>query len=177
MKDLLLLLAHLLSTIAKLLGPGGAKSVVAQSLIMKQQLLIANRSRRRAPSLCAFDRFQFGFWSLFLGRRHIQRAAVIVRPSTLFKFHDILKKRNYRLLYSSTRRRRPGPKGPSTELVRAIVEMKQRNPRFGGRRIAMQITDTFAIDIDKDVVRRVLDKHYHPRSNGGGPSWLTLSWS
>lgn len=59
MKDLLLLLVHLLSTIAKLLGPGGAKSVVAQSLIMKQQLLIANRSRRRAPSLCAFDRFQF----------------------------------------------------------------------------------------------------------------------
>jgi len=60
MKELLLLLAHLLSTIAKLLGPGGAKTVVAQSLIMKQQLLIVNRSRRRAPRLCALDRFQMG---------------------------------------------------------------------------------------------------------------------
>jgi len=117
MKDLLLLLAHLLSTIAKLLGPGGAKTVVAESLIMKQQLLIVNRSRRRAPGLSAFARFQLGFWSLFLGRRHIRRAAVIIRPSTLFKFHDILKKRKYRLLYSSTHRRNPGPKGPSPELV------------------------------------------------------------
>ncbi|MFT5393722.1 MAG: putative transposase, partial [Gammaproteobacteria bacterium] len=170
MKDLLLLLAHLLSTIAKLLGPGGAKSVVAQSLLMKQQLLIVNRSRRRTPRPSAFDRFQLGFWSLFLARRHIQRAAVIIRPSTLFTFHDIFKKRKYRLLYSSARRTKPGPKGPSLELVRAIVEMKLRNPRFGYRRIAMQITESFAIDIDKDVVRRVLDKHYRPRHNGGGPS-------
>jgi len=45
MKDLLVLLAHLLTTIAKLLGPGGARTVVADSLIMKQQLLVLNRSR------------------------------------------------------------------------------------------------------------------------------------
>jgi putative transposase len=176
-KDPLLLLAHLLSTIANLVGPGGAKTVVAQSLLMKQQLLIVNRSRRRAPGLSAFDRFQLGFWSLFLGRRHIRRAAVIIQPSTLFKFHDILKKRKYRLLYSSARRTKPGPKGPSPELVRVIVEMKQHNPRFGCRRIAMQITDTFGIDINKDLVRRVLDKHYRPIPNGGGPSWLTFSWT
>ena len=38
MKDLLVLLAHLLTTIAKILGPGGAKAIVADSLLMKQQL-------------------------------------------------------------------------------------------------------------------------------------------
>jgi hypothetical protein len=43
MKDLLIFLAHLLTTIAKFLGPGGAKAVVADSLLMKQQLLIINR--------------------------------------------------------------------------------------------------------------------------------------
>ena len=52
--------------------------------------------------------------------------------------------------------------------------MKQRNPRFGCRRIAMQITDTFGIDINKDLVRRVLDKHYRPIPSGAGPSWLTF---
>ena len=66
MKDLLILLTHLLATIAKLLGPGGAKAVIADSLLMKQQLLIINRSRRRAPNLTVLDRFLFGFWSLFL---------------------------------------------------------------------------------------------------------------
>ena len=48
MKDLPILLLHLQVTIAKLLGPGGAKAVVADSLLMKQQLLVFNRSRRRA---------------------------------------------------------------------------------------------------------------------------------
>jgi len=41
MKDLLILLVHLLTTVAKLLGPGGARAVVADSLLMKQQLLVA----------------------------------------------------------------------------------------------------------------------------------------
>ena len=50
-KDLLILLAHLLVTIARLLGPGGTKTIVADSLSMKQQPLIMNRTRRRAPNL------------------------------------------------------------------------------------------------------------------------------
>ena len=74
MKDLLILLAHLLTTVAKLLGPGGARAVVADSLLMKQQLLVIKRSRRRAHNLTALDRFLFGFWSLFLDPRRIQRA-------------------------------------------------------------------------------------------------------
>ena len=95
MKDLLVLLVHLLTTIAKLLDPGGAKAIVADSLLMKQQLLIINRSRQRAPNLSALDRFLLGFWSLFLHPRHLRRAAVIIRPSTLLKFHNLLKQRKY----------------------------------------------------------------------------------
>ena len=88
MKDLLLLLAHLLATLAKFLEPGGAKAIVADSLLMKQQLLIVNRSRRRAPNLTPIDRILLGFLSLFLSDHHIERAAVILRPATLLNFHD-----------------------------------------------------------------------------------------
>lgn len=174
MKDLLVLLTHLLTTTVKLLGPGGARAVVADSLLMKQQLLVINRSRRRAPNLSALDRFLFGFWSLFLNPRRIQRAAVIIRPSTLLKFHDLLIKRKYRLLYSSGRKGKPGPKGPSPELIQAIVELKQRNPRFGCLRIAQQINKAFGVDINKDLVRRVLAKHYRTKPDDNGPSWLTF---
>lgn len=55
-----------------------------------------------------------------------------------------------------------------------IVELKQRNPRFGCRRIAQQIAKLFGIDIDKDVVRRILATHYRPGPGDGGPSWLTF---
>ena len=71
MKDLIILLMHLLATLAKIMGPGGAKAVVADSLLMQQQLLVINRSRLRAPNLSALDRFLLGFWSLFLRRSHI----------------------------------------------------------------------------------------------------------
>jgi len=61
MKDLLILFAHLLTTIATLMGPAGAKAVVADSLVMKQQPLIVNRvqpfswrtQRRRTPGKSA----------------------------------------------------------------------------------------------------------------------------
>ena len=86
MKVLLLMFAHLLTTAAKLLGAGGAKAIVADSLLMKQQLLIINRSRRRAPNLTPVDRMLLGFWSLFLSPCRIERAAVILRPSTLLNF-------------------------------------------------------------------------------------------
>ncbi len=69
MKDLLVLLAHLLTTLARLLGPGGTRAVVADSLLMKQQLLVISRSRRRAPNLSALDRLLLGFGSLFLSQR------------------------------------------------------------------------------------------------------------
>ena len=45
MNVLLLMPAHLLTTPAKLPGPGGARLIVVDNLLMKQQLLIINRSR------------------------------------------------------------------------------------------------------------------------------------
>lgn len=62
MKDLLVLLVHLLTTLAKLLGPGGTRAVVADSLLMKQQLLVLSGSRRRGLHLSVLDRFLLGFW-------------------------------------------------------------------------------------------------------------------
>ena len=87
----------------------------------------------------------------------------------------MLKKRKYRLLYTAHNKGKPGPKGPSRELIDAIVELKRRNPRFGCPRIAQQINKAFGISIDKDVVRRVLEKYYRPGPDcGNGPSWLTF---
>jgi transposase InsO family protein len=173
MRDSLALFAHLMTTLATLLGPGGAKAVVAESLLLKHQLLIINRARRRAPNLCTVQRLLLGFWCLFLHPRRVLRSAVIFKPSTLLRFHSALKTHKYRWLYSRPRHEKPGPKGPTPELIRAIVELKRRNPRFGCPRIAQQLANTFGVEIDKDVVRRILAAHYRPDRGAGGPSWLT----
>jgi putative transposase len=79
----------------------------------------------------------------------------------------------YRLLYTCKRRVRPGPKGPPAELIAAVVEMKRRNPKFGVLKIAQQISYAFGIEVNKDVVRRILQQHYAGLPHGNGPSWLT----
>jgi hypothetical protein len=52
--------------------------------------------------------------------------------------------------------------------------MKQRNPNWGCPRIAQQMALAFHIQIDKDVVRRILAHHYRPGQDLDGPSWLTF---
>jgi transposase InsO family protein len=173
MRDVIYLLFHLLTTLAKLIRPGGSRTVIAENLLLKQQLIIHSRSRLRAPNLSTQDRTLLGFWSLFLNPKRIVRAAIIIKPSTLLSFHNAPKKRKYRLLYSPCGGGKPGPKGPSREVSDAIVSMKQRNPRYGCPRIAQQINLTFGLDLDKDTVRRVLAVHFKPDPNNQGPSWLT----
>jgi hypothetical protein len=50
MEDLLVLLPHLLITLARLLGPGGTRAVVAGSVLMEQQLVAITRLRPRVAA-------------------------------------------------------------------------------------------------------------------------------
>ena len=175
MRNLLLALLHLAVVTAKLCGSGGVRAVMAENLLLKQQLIVLRRARKRAPNLTSSDRLLCGFWSIFLSPGRIRKAAIALQPSTLLAFHQALVRCKYRRLFSSTPRpKKPGPKGPSNALIQAIVELKSRNPRFGCPRIALIISQTFGVDIDKNVVYRVLSKHYRPAPGGTGPSWLSF---
>src|SRR6202158_1399668 len=156
MRTLVVLFIHFIATLARLLGPGGVRSLVAESLLLKHQLLIVNRSRQRSPNLCAWDRILAGWMALLVRPTRLLRSAIVLKPSTLLALHKALSKQKYRNLFSPNRLRKPGPKGPSAELIHAIVEMKQRNPNWGCPRIAQQIALAFNIPIDKDMVRRIL---------------------
>ena len=136
MRDLVVLFIHFIATLARLLGPGGARSIVAESLLLKHQLLVLNRSRRRSPNLSMTDRTVAGLMALLLRPTRLLRSAIVLKPSTLLGLHQALSRRKYRMLFSPNRRRKPGPKGPSAELIDAVVDMKQRNPRWGCPRIA-----------------------------------------
>src|SRR5271156_2543819 len=100
MKLLFSLLGHLLLTLARLASPGGLRSVVAESLAVKHQLLIMKRARRRAPNLTSWDRLVLGVCALLASPTRLSKMAVILKPSTLLSFHHALVKRKYSLLYS-----------------------------------------------------------------------------
>src|SRR5215469_11668722 len=174
MRHLVILFLHFIATLARLLGPGGVRSLVAESLLLKHQLLIVNRSRQRTPNLRSSDRILAGLLALLVRPTRLLRPAIVLKPSTLLAIHKAMSKQKYRMLFSSKRPRKLGPKGPSAQLVHAVVEMKQRNPHWGCPRIAQQIALAFHMQIDKDVVRRILTHHYLPGKDSGGPSWLTF---
>ena len=80
MRDPIILLVHLIATLARLMGPGGLRSVVAESLLVKHQLLILNRSRHRAPNLRVSDRILAGVCALFMRPARVFRSAIVERP-------------------------------------------------------------------------------------------------
>jgi len=66
MRNLAALFFHFIATLARFLGPGGVRSLVAESLLLKHQLLIVNRSRRRSPNLPSSDRILAGLLALLV---------------------------------------------------------------------------------------------------------------
>ena len=123
MRDFIILFVHLLVTVARLAGSGGVRSVVAESVFVKQQLLILNRFRKRAPNLRVLDRVVAGLCALLIRPARIIRSAIVLKPSTLLNLHRTLVQRKYRLLFSTKCPRKPGPNGPSKELIEAVLEM------------------------------------------------------
>src|SRR5215467_1054538 len=174
MRDLILLFVHVVTTVMRVFQPGGVRAVIAESVLTKHQLLILNRPRRRAPNLRILDRLIAGFCSLWIRPKRHRRLAIAFKPSTFLNFHRAMVQRKYRLLFSPKHKAKPGPKGPTADLIRAVVEMKHRNPTWGCPQIADQINLAFGTSINKDVVRRILAAHYRPQPGSEGPSWLTF---
>ena len=102
-----MLFLQLVVDVARLVGSGGARAIAAGSLLMKQLLLVLSRARHSVTY-----RVLFALWSLFLSPQRIGRAAVILKSSTLFRFHAVLVKRKLSLLYTPRNRTKPGPRGP-----------------------------------------------------------------
>ena len=82
MRDLVILFVHLIVTFVRLARPGGLRSLVAESVLVKHQLRILNRGRRRAPNLRAADRIIAGLCTLFMHPTRVLRSAIVLRTST-----------------------------------------------------------------------------------------------
>ena len=123
MHDILVVLVHSTVTVVRLIKPGGLRAVVAESALIRHQILILNRSRRRAPNLRVSDRMIAGLCTLLMHPSRMLRRGILLKPSTLLRFHHVMTKRKYHMLFSSKRGGRPGPKGPAQELIDAVVEM------------------------------------------------------
>jgi len=132
-------------------NPNGVKALMAENLILRKQIINLSKKHQRSPKLSLIDRLIFAILAHFIKSKRLMKPAIMIKLATILKFHKALINKKYRILFSAKSPKKPGPKGPSTELIDLILEMKRRNPNFGYLRIAMQINNMFNINIDKDV--------------------------
>jgi len=168
------LASAMLRLLAVLMGSRGIRAVVAENLLLRQQLLVMRRSRRKAPNLRTTDRLLFGLCALFLGPRGLIRTAIILKPATLLRFHRGFKDFKYRFLYSSRPKEKQVQKGPHRNCSEPSVNSSGAIPGLAARRSRNTWPRPLASTPTKDVVRRVLAAHYRPERRENGPSWLTL---
>src|SRR5204862_7531055 len=107
MRDIFTLFLHAIVTIIRLGQPGGLRSVVAESVLMRHQVLILNRGRKRSPNLRASDRIIAGLCTLMIPPARPLRSAIVLKPSPFLHFHKMLTNQQYRLLVSPERVRLP----------------------------------------------------------------------
>ena len=89
------LIAHLATTLVRVALPGGVRAVIAESLLLKHQLIVLNRARNRAPRLSAWDRLLFGIGAFWVAPNRLPKIAIGIQPSTLLRFHRALIQRKY----------------------------------------------------------------------------------
>lgn len=173
MKTLFALITHLLTTLVRFAQPGGVRAVAAESLALAHQLLVLPRRRKRAhPSdtvgssvlrsmldLAIAESPQKGFnCPMAFDLPAFSRSLGLMRiPTPLF-------------LQTTSK---AGAKGSVRATHHRCGAVKCRNPKFGCLKIAQQISYAFGVEVNKDVVRRILQRHYAAAPNGNGPSWLT----
>jgi hypothetical protein len=83
MRNVIILFVHVIITLARLARPGGLRSVIAESALVRHQLLVLNRGRKRAPNLHAVDRILAGLCTVFMRPTHVLRSAIVLKRSTL----------------------------------------------------------------------------------------------
>src|ERR1700681_4160822 len=110
MRELFILIAHLLVTLAKLARPGGLGAVAAESLAVKHQLLIMKRAQHRTPKLTPWDRLVLGVSALSVSRKTPEQDGCDIEA-----FHAFVSSpppgeaRVSASLFGPRKRHRPGP--------------------------------------------------------------------
>jgi transposase len=103
--------------------------LLAENLLLRQQVTVLTRPTRKRPKLRASDKV---FWLLArLARGDWRQHLVLVRPETVVRWH----RRGWRLFWRWKSRARPGRPRLSAEIQELIARMAAENRAWGSERI------------------------------------------
>ncbi len=140
-------------------------SVVAENLLLRQQLAILKRERPRPP-LHPLDR---AFWVVVsrVWSRWSDMLA-IVKPATVIGWH----RRGFARFWA-WKSRRVGRPRLGAEIVALIERMARENPTWGRRRIVNELAK-LGLDVGKDAVARYMPKPSERPPRPPSQTWGTF---
>ena len=141
--------------------------LIAENLLLRQQLIVLNRSVKRPR----FTRAERGLFVLLASRLEWwKEALVIIKPETILRWH----RQGFQLFWNrKSRARSCQPKIP-LETVTLIKEMAANNHLWGAERIQGELLKV-NIKVAKRTVQRYMRqaRPHRPR----GQSWATFLWN
>ena len=69
---------------------GGGCSLVAEVLLLRQQLIVLTRGKKKCPALTTADRLIMGLCTLVMTPKRIGKSAIAIAASPLLDFHRAL---------------------------------------------------------------------------------------
>ena len=138
--------------------------LVAENLLLRQQLTVLTRPTQRRPRLRFRDKL---FWVVIRAlRRDWRQHLVLVRPDTVVRWH----RQGWKLFWRWRSRGRLGRRRLSAEVQGLIAQMARQNPRWGSERIRGELLK-LGISVSKRSIQR-----YRWRGPAGPPSqtWRTF---
>jgi putative transposase len=140
-------------------------NLVAENLVLRQQLAIFKRDRPR-PQLRPIDR---AFWVLISHvRSRWADALAIVKPATVI----VWRRRGFARFWA-WKSRRVGRSPLAPEIVALIVRMARENPLWSRRRIANELAK-LGHDVGKDAVARYMPRSAERPPRPQLPTWGTF---
>jgi transposase InsO family protein len=159
------MLASLLLLVAFARAAGNDRAeLVAENLVLRQQLAVLTRPTRKRPRLRRCDRV---FWVLIrlLWQRWGQHLAV-VRPETVIRWH----RQGWRLFWRWKSRARLGRPRLSAEVRELIAAIARDNPRWGSERLRGELLK-LGIGVSNRSIRRY---RWHGPGRRPSQAWRTF---
>lgn len=88
-------LAAIISTLLLLLERKGVRSVVAEMVLLRSQLIILKRKSPKISRLTPLQRLILGATAHFIPKGRIGKISILLSPATILKFHKFLVQKKY----------------------------------------------------------------------------------
>jgi putative transposase len=99
MPKFITLLLHFIRIAIMLFKPNGTRSLMAENLMLRKQLVKLSRKHQRSPRLSFADRVMLAVLIHFVKSSRLLKSAIIIKPATILKFHKALINKKHRIFF------------------------------------------------------------------------------